>query len=315
MFPVSLTISPILDATDTVVGVSTIMRDISERKRIEDERQVFMSFFENSPDFIGIVDPNWKPVYVNPAGLKMVGLPLDYPVKDTKVSEYLTPDQRAFLTDVIVSSVREQGRWQGETYLRHWQTEQPIPVSDHTFTVRHSKTGHLLGIGAICRNISDVKRAQNQLRESEERLERALRGSNLGTWDWNIKTGEVVFNSRWAEMRGFSLDEIRPHVDSWSSNVHPDDREETLQSLNHHMQGITSEYEGEYRARTKSGGWIWVMAREKCLREMKIIRPFEWLEQSLISPIESVSRLTRLSCPSSGLCWVPAWSMSARSRR
>src|SRR5262249_35212287 len=54
VFPVSLTISAILDSTNTVVGVSTVMRDISERKRIEDERQVFMSFFENSPDFIGI---------------------------------------------------------------------------------------------------------------------------------------------------------------------------------------------------------------------------------------------------------------------
>src|SRR5262249_19554160 len=110
---------------------------------------------------------------------------------------------------------------------------------------------------------ADLQRHAAQLRESEERLERALRGSNLGTWDWNIKTGEVVFNSRWAEMRGFSIDEVRPHVDSWSSNVHPDDWEDTVQSLNHHIQGITSEYEGEYRARTKSGSWIWVMARGK----------------------------------------------------
>ena len=64
-------------------------------------------------------------------------------------------------------------------------------------------------------------------------------------------------------MRGFSLDEVRPHVDSWSSTVHPDDWPDTLQSLNHHIQGIIPEYEGEYRARTKSGSWIWVMARGK----------------------------------------------------
>src|SRR5215475_8132416 len=116
---------------------------------------------------------------------------------------------------------------------------------------------------ALEQEIADRKRAQDQLHESEGRLERALRGSNLGTWDWNIKTGEVIFNSRWAEMRGWSLDEVRPHVDSWSSTVHPDDLPDTLQSLDHHIQGITSEYEGEYRGRTKSGTWIWVMARGK----------------------------------------------------
>jgi PAS domain S-box-containing protein len=263
VFPVSLTISPIHDAAGTVVGVSTVMRDITERKRVEDERQVFMSFFENSVDFIGIVDPNWRPVYINPAGLKMVGLPLDHSVEQTTSSDYFPPDQRAFLTDVIVPSVMDQGRWHGETYFRHWQTEEPIPVSNDSFTVRQPKTGRLLGMGAIARDISDARRAQNQLRESEQRLERALRGSNLGTWDWNIKTGEVLFNSRWAEMRGFSPDEVRPHVDSWSSTVHPDDWPDTLQSLNHHIQGITAEYEGEYRARTKSGSWIWVMARGK----------------------------------------------------
>jgi PAS domain S-box-containing protein len=263
VFPVSLTISPILDATDTVVGVSTVMRDITEGKRIDDERQVFMSFFENSPDFIGIAGPNWKPVYINPAGLKMVGLPLDYPIKKTEIFEYIPPDQRGFVTNAILPSVIGQGHWQGETFFRHWQTEEAIPTSNNSFVVLHPKTGRMLGMGTIARDISDEKRAQNQLRESEERLEHALRGGNLGTWDWNIKTGEVLFNSRWAEMRGFSLDEVKPQLDSWSSTVHPDDWSDTLQSLNHHIQGITSEYESDYRVRTKSGSWIWVMSKGK----------------------------------------------------
>src|SRR5262249_48799390 len=128
---------------------------------------------------------------------------------------------------------------------------------------------------------ADLQRHAAQLRESEEQLERALRGSGLGTWDWNIKTGEVIFNSRWAEMRGFSPDEVRPHLDSWSSNVHPDDWPDTLQSLNHHIQGITSEYEGEYRARTKSGTWIWVMARGKVFTRDEDGQPFRMIGTEL----------------------------------
>jgi len=239
------------------------VRDISERKRIEDERQVFVSFLENSPDFIGIADPTGKPVYLNPAGRRMVGLPPDFPVENTQIPEYYSPDQRVFASDVIVRSMIEEGRWHGETYFRHWQTEEAIPVSDEHFMIRRRETGRLLGMGTITRDISDIRRTQSQLRESQERLERALRGAGLGTWDWNIETGETVFNSRWAEMRGFSLDEVEPHVDSWSSGVHPEDWPRIQQSLRDHCQGLTPEYEGEYRARTKSGNWIWVLARGK----------------------------------------------------
>jgi PAS domain S-box-containing protein len=79
-------------------------RDIRDRKRIEDERQVFVSFLENSADFIGIADPNGKPVYVNPAGRRMVGLPADYPVERTTIPEYYPSDQRGFANDVILRS-------------------------------------------------------------------------------------------------------------------------------------------------------------------------------------------------------------------
>src|SRR5215467_13203514 len=257
------------------------VRDISERKRIEDERQVFVSFLENSPDFIGIADPTGKPVYLNPAGRRMVGLPPDFPVENTQIPEYYSPDQRVFASDVIVRSMIEEGRWHGETYFRHWQTEEAIPVSDEHFMIRRRETGRLLGMGTITRDISDIRRTQSQLRESQERLERALRGAGLGTWDWNIETGETVFNSRWAEMRGFSLDEVKPHVDSWSASVHPDDWPHIQQSPMHHFQGLTSEYEGEYRARTKSGSWIWVLARGKVFTRGENDRPLRMIGTEL----------------------------------
>src|SRR5262249_7323524 len=140
------------------------VRDISERKRIEDERQVFVSFLENCADFIGIADPNGKPVYVNPAGRRMVGLPVDLPLEKTRIPDYYSPDQRAFASDVIVRSMIEQGRWHGETYFRHWQTQEAIPVSDEHFTIRDPETGRLLGMGTITRDITDQKRIENEQR-------------------------------------------------------------------------------------------------------------------------------------------------------
>lgn len=100
-----------------------------------------------------------------------------------------------------------------------------------------------------------------QVRLAQERFELALRGADLGAWDWNVQTGEVTFNSRWAEMRGYRLEEIRPHVETWSSAVHPDDWEKVQKALNDHFQGLAPEYEAEHRVRTKSGEWIWVLDR------------------------------------------------------
>ena len=112
------------------------VRDISERRRIEDERQVFVSLLENSSDFIGIADPSGKPIYLNPAGRRMVGLPADFPVEKVQIVDCYPAEERAFAADVILKTMVERGRWSGETYFRHWQTEEAIPVSDEHFMIR-----------------------------------------------------------------------------------------------------------------------------------------------------------------------------------
>jgi PAS domain S-box-containing protein len=99
--------------------------------------------------------------------------------------------------------------------------------------------------------------------ESQERLELALRGANLGTWDWNIVTGHVTFNSRWTEMRGYELGEVRPHVDSWITGIHPEDLPGVNTKLEDYFEGKAPEYEAEFRVRTRSGTWIRVLDRGK----------------------------------------------------
>ena len=109
--------------------------------------------------------------------------------------------------------------------------------------------------------IEERERTQEALRESEERFELALRGADLGMWDWNIETGYVIFNERWAEMLGYSLDEIEPHVRSWEKLIHPDDTPRVMEVLKDNLEGKTALYETEFRLRTKEGDWNWILAR------------------------------------------------------
>src|SRR5262245_7129037 len=111
----------------------------------------------------------------------MVGLPADYPVENPQIPEYYPPDERAFASDVIVRSMIEHGRWHGETYFRNWQTGEAIPVSDEHFTIRDNKTGRLLGMGTITRDISDARRTaaeREQLLAREQTARRQAETAN-----------------------------------------------------------------------------------------------------------------------------------------
>lgn len=232
-------------------------------KKAVKEREIFKSFIDYSSDFIGITDENGKPLYLNPGGRRMVGLSEDFPIETTQILEYYSPDQRSFASDVIIKSMIERGHWEGETFFRHWQTQEAIPVSDAHFIIRELQGGRVIGMGTITRDIRDLRRAQAELRKTQERMDLAFQGADLGSWDWNIKTGKIFFNRRWAEMRGFRQEEVYPHVDYWTSNMHPDDLPRVQKALSDYFQGRLPDYEVEFRALTKSGGWIWILDRGK----------------------------------------------------
>lgn len=109
--------------------------------------------------------------------------------------------------------------------------------------------------------LAQIQKQHNEIRESEERFMLALKGGDLGTWDWNIVTGESVFSKRWIEMLGYTVDEIVPHYNTWKNLMHPEDAPRVMALLKEHLEGKVSFYETEFRLRTRTGGWKWILAR------------------------------------------------------
>lgn len=104
----------------------------------------------------------------------------------------------------------------------------------------------------------DVTRA----RQSEHRLASILRGSNAGAWAWNVATGEVIVDERWASMLGWTVEDLAPFsMDTWSARVHPDDIGRASACLEAHVRGETETYECEVRMRHRDGRWVWIMDR------------------------------------------------------
>lgn len=103
--------------------------------------------------------------------------------------------------------------------------------------------------------------AENAFRKSQERLEMALEGGDLGTWDWDLLNDSIVYNAQWAKMLGYDLDEM--DVLSWEEMVHPDDIMWVKDKLDKHILGHAESYEAEYRVMSKEGNWKWILDRGK----------------------------------------------------
>jgi diguanylate cyclase (GGDEF)-like protein/PAS domain S-box-containing protein len=118
--------------------------------------------------------------------------------------------------------------------------------------------------------ISDRKQAELELVEQRKRLQHVIEGTAVGTWEWNVQTGETRFNEQWAEMIGFRLDELEPiSIGTWAAFAHPDDLDRSGELLQQHFRGETDFYECEARMRHRDGRWIWVLDRG---------RVFEWTD-------------------------------------
>jgi len=109
-----------------------------------------------------------------------------------------------------------------------------------------------LGLGAT---VTRRARAEARLAASEARLDRVIAGAQLGMWDRDITSGHLTFNQRWAEMLGYSLNEIEPHERSWQRLIHPEDLPRVTSALDALLQGQTPFYEIEHRLQAKDGGW------------------------------------------------------------
>ncbi|RCJ23957.1 hypothetical protein A6S26_20415 [Nostoc sp. ATCC 43529] len=113
----------------------------------------------------------------------------------------------------------------------------------------------------LAKEIAERKRTEEILRESEQRWQLALRGNNDGIWDWNLKTNEVFFSTRWKEMLGYQDHEISNHLDEMLTRVHPNDLHWVTQAVQDHFAKKTPFYITEHRVLCKDGSYKWILNR------------------------------------------------------
>ncbi len=107
-----------------------------------------------------------------------------------------------------------------------------------------------------------ARRLNQALVVEHARLAAILEGTRVGTWEWNVQTGETTFNDEWAHLLGYELAELAPiSIATWARLTHPDDLMRSEQMLQQHFSGELAYYDCEVRMRHKDGHWVWVQDR------------------------------------------------------
>ena len=174
---VSLTISPIRDEAGVVVGASKIARDITERKRIEADREKFVTLIENSTDFIGMCDLDGVPFFVNRAGLKMAGLDDIEQARRTPVSSFFFPEDQHRMMHEFFPSVLEKGHGEIEVRFRHFKTGEARWMSYKVLTLPGAD-GRPVAFATVSQDVSERRRLEDDLRRVAAELSNADRRKN-----------------------------------------------------------------------------------------------------------------------------------------
>jgi len=233
--------------------------------QVADELQIYRALIESSSDFVGIADPSGKPVYLNPAGRRMVGLSADQPVEQTRIPDYYPPEERAFAADVIVKSMVETGRWRGETCFRNWQTQESIPVSDEHFMIRNATGDRILGMGTITRDISESRRITKDLQDSEERFRLTIDEAPIGMALVSLDGRFMRVNRVLCDIVGYNSEELAKLT--FRDITHPDDVEVDVALAARLARGEIPRYQLEKRYVRKDGTNVVIMLSASLLRD------------------------------------------------
>lgn len=250
-----------LDLFAKGVWVVAQRKEAEEALRLSEER--YRSVVEDQTEVISRITPEGIIIFVNEIYCRFFGMtagelvgsnwfpvvvPEDIPMVQNILNTF-TSDSPTVTIETRVFNAQDEIRWMQF-------------VSRAIF----DNNLNIIEIQSVGRDITERKKVEEALKESELRWKFALEGSGDGIWDWDIVKNTIFFSKRYNLMLGYEENDIGNNPIKWKQSVHPDDLEDCLKALYCHLRGETSLYEKEYRLRCKNGSYKWMLSRGKVIQ-------------------------------------------------
>lgn len=259
LFDVHLEAALVRDAEGKPAGVMGISRDITDRKQVEEEQARLTTILEATPDLVGITALNGDILYLNRAGRRIIGVDEDEPVASIGNGSAYQPEWvRRRFRDILPTLLRE-GVWSGELGIRSREGRE-IPLSQ--VILGHKGTdGVVKFFSTIARDISEQKRIDAALRESEEKYRDLV--ENISDIIYTVDAvGTLTYMSPVVNhLGGFTSKEVtgRPFAEF----IHPEDLPALLESFQQTLTGDLAP--SEFRVLRKAGDYIWVRSASRLI--------------------------------------------------
>ncbi|MHA2227956.1 MAG: PAS domain S-box protein [Candidatus Thorarchaeota archaeon] len=257
--PVEVNSAVVRNNDGNPIHIQMIIRNVAAQRETVQELLKLSMVSEHNPASIVITDSEGVISYVNPKFSELTGYSMEDAIgsKPSILKSGKTPDE---IYSDLWKTITSGKEWRGEFENRkkngdiYWEDAIIAPVLGHD--------GEITNFVAVKQDITQRKTTLEALEESKERLDLALEGGGLGLWDWNMQTGELIINERWAAIFEYKLEELKPTLEMWEKLVHPDDKQWVLDYLDEFIEE-KGPYEIEYRCMTKSGKEVWVFDKGK----------------------------------------------------
>ena len=261
---------PVFENGNDFVGYLGSDCDITALKNVEQELREERDLFAVGPVFAFAFSPQtgWPVLFVS----KNVPESLGYGAEEMMADDFhfadiIHPDDAKRVLNEVRAHIGN-GTKEFEQYYRcRCKDGQYRWFLNYLLVQRDEFSGEVMKIHGYMLDQNRLKIAEETVLAQKELLEGIIEGTQAGTWFWNVQSGEKLYNERWAEILGYSLEELpRESKDIWKFLVHPDDYQIAERLVQQHFNGPLPYYEAEVRMKHKNGSWRWILDRGKVVK-------------------------------------------------
>lgn len=295
----NLTINPVLDDNGVCTNYIAIERDIT--RIIETDLQIkklsvqLQSILDNVTGYIFCKDYDGNFLFANKSLAELFGTTADtivgktdadYGANEAEIVQYLEKDryvidskQSLFIPEEVIlrkDGTRgvfqttkvpidfpgvEKGAVLGVSIDITDRKNSEIIIQQKNEELAQSEAELLDNLYELTEAQEELQRQKDEINEIKERFELAVRGSNNGIWDLDLRTNEIYYSPKWKEILGYDDSELPNHIDTFNQLIHPEDKEMVWSQVNSYLSGDASEYQAEFRMKHKSGDIVWILTK------------------------------------------------------